>query len=191
MWKQLKSFSHVWCFLCVCSVSGCLITEEGCAYLASAVTSNPSHLRELDLSYNHPGDSGVKLLKAAMKDLHKLKYGEACCSILLICLAQIQNQTFLPVEIILKVGTFILKTLNCYVWLLRHSVNINFPCKLPSGAFCWEFVWFLKYLYYLLEGGCVQLHNQGTPPQSWRCDICLHWWLIQKFGSVERHQRHH
>ncbi|XP_034029480.1 stonustoxin subunit alpha-like [Thalassophryne amazonica] len=42
-------------------LSGCLITHEGCASLASALTSNPSHLRELDLSYNHPGDS-VKLL---------------------------------------------------------------------------------------------------------------------------------
>ncbi|XP_068076779.2 tripartite motif-containing protein 16-like [Danio rerio] len=38
-----------------------MVTEEGCGFLSSALTSNPSHLRELDLSYNHPGDSGVKL----------------------------------------------------------------------------------------------------------------------------------
>ncbi|XP_028254493.1 protein NLRC3-like [Parambassis ranga] len=45
-------------------LSSCLITQEGCASLASALKSNPSHLRELDLSYNlmGPGDSGVKLL---------------------------------------------------------------------------------------------------------------------------------
>ncbi|KAL0195392.1 hypothetical protein M9458_008964, partial [Cirrhinus mrigala] len=43
-------------------LSGCMVTEEGCGCLSSALTSNPSHLRELDLSYNHPGDSGVKLL---------------------------------------------------------------------------------------------------------------------------------
>ncbi|XP_038582294.1 uncharacterized protein LOC119908581 [Micropterus salmoides] len=49
---------------------GCLITEEGCASLASALSSNPSHLRELDLSYNHPGDSGVKLLSAGLEDPH-------------------------------------------------------------------------------------------------------------------------
>uniref|UniRef100_A0A4W6FX90 B30.2/SPRY domain-containing protein n=1 Tax=Lates calcarifer TaxID=8187 RepID=A0A4W6FX90_LATCA len=49
-------------------LSGCLITEEGCASLASALRSNPSHLRELDLSYNHPGDSGVKLLSAGLED---------------------------------------------------------------------------------------------------------------------------
>ncbi|PWA20122.1 hypothetical protein CCH79_00017700 [Gambusia affinis] len=56
--------------LCVCSLSGCLISEEGCTSLASALTFNPSHLRELDLSYNHPGDSGVKLLSAGQKNPH-------------------------------------------------------------------------------------------------------------------------
>ncbi|KAL4009680.1 hypothetical protein ACER0C_003532 [Sarotherodon galilaeus] len=49
-------------------LSGCLITEEGCTSLASALSSNPSHLRELDLSYNHPGDLGIKLLSAGLKD---------------------------------------------------------------------------------------------------------------------------
>uniref|UniRef100_A0A3Q2ZG21 SPRY-associated domain-containing protein n=1 Tax=Kryptolebias marmoratus TaxID=37003 RepID=A0A3Q2ZG21_KRYMA len=67
----------------VCRLSGCLITDEGCASLASALSSNPSHLRELDLSYNHPGDSGVKLLSAGLKDPHwrldTLRYGETCC----------------------------------------------------------------------------------------------------------------
>ncbi|XP_061568567.1 stonustoxin subunit beta-like [Cololabis saira] len=45
-----------------------MISEEGCASLVSALTSNPSHLRELDLSYNHPGKSAVKLLSAGLKD---------------------------------------------------------------------------------------------------------------------------
>ncbi|KAG8004749.1 NLR family CARD domain-containing protein 3 [Nibea albiflora] len=51
-------------------LSGCLITEEGCTSLASALSSNPFHLRELDLSYNHPGDSGVRLLSAGLEDPH-------------------------------------------------------------------------------------------------------------------------
>ncbi|XP_034020465.1 NACHT, LRR and PYD domains-containing protein 3-like [Thalassophryne amazonica] len=55
------------CKLETLRLSGCLITHEGCASLASALTSNPSHLRELDLSYNHPGDS-VKLLSAGLED---------------------------------------------------------------------------------------------------------------------------
>ncbi|XP_076741529.1 NLR family CARD domain-containing protein 3-like [Maylandia zebra] len=56
------------CKLEFLSLSGCLITEEGCTSLASALSCNPSHLRELDLSYNHPGDSGMKLLSAGLKD---------------------------------------------------------------------------------------------------------------------------
>uniref|UniRef100_A0A8C6NL60 B30.2/SPRY domain-containing protein n=1 Tax=Nothobranchius furzeri TaxID=105023 RepID=A0A8C6NL60_NOTFU len=72
------------CKLECLSLSGCLITEEGCASLASALSSNPSHLRELDLSYNHPGDSGVKLLSAGLKDPHwrldTLRYGDTCYS---------------------------------------------------------------------------------------------------------------
>ncbi|KAI7790868.1 putative ribonuclease inhibitor-like [Triplophysa rosa] len=55
----LKSSS---CQLEILRLSGCMVTEEGCGYLASALNTNPSHLRELDLSYNHPGPSGVQLL---------------------------------------------------------------------------------------------------------------------------------
>ncbi|CAL8290664.1 unnamed protein product [Lota lota] len=56
------------CTLETLSLSGCMVTQEGCASLASALSSNPSHLRELDLSYNHPGDSGVTLLSAGLED---------------------------------------------------------------------------------------------------------------------------
>ncbi len=58
-----------------------MVTEEGCSYMSSALSSNPSNLRELDLSYNHPGDSGVNLLPEKLEDwtkcsLDKLKYVE-------------------------------------------------------------------------------------------------------------------
>ncbi|XP_038843182.1 E3 ubiquitin-protein ligase TRIM11-like, partial [Salvelinus namaycush] len=58
------------CKLETLRLSGCLVTEEGCASLVSALRSTPSHLRELDLSYNHPGDSGVRLLSAGLEDPH-------------------------------------------------------------------------------------------------------------------------
>ncbi|XP_071028938.1 NLR family CARD domain-containing protein 3-like [Oncorhynchus clarkii lewisi] len=58
------------CKLETLRLSGCRVTEEGCASLVSSLRSNPSHLRELDLSYNHPGDSGVRLLSAGLEDPH-------------------------------------------------------------------------------------------------------------------------
>uniref|UniRef100_A0A3P9Q3N7 SPRY-associated domain-containing protein n=1 Tax=Poecilia reticulata TaxID=8081 RepID=A0A3P9Q3N7_POERE len=64
-------------------LSVCNLSERSCASLASALTSNPSHLKELDLSYNHPRDSGVKLLSAGLKDpywrLEALRYGGTYC----------------------------------------------------------------------------------------------------------------
>ncbi|KAM6951497.1 NLR family CARD domain-containing protein 3-like [Aplochiton taeniatus] len=59
-----------YCKLEILRLSLCRLTEEVCVFLASAVNSNPSHLRELDLSYNHPGDSGHKLLSAMLEDPH-------------------------------------------------------------------------------------------------------------------------
>ncbi|XP_041834320.1 protein NLRC3-like isoform X2 [Melanotaenia boesemani] len=60
--KQLcDGLKSQFCKLEILRLSGCMITEEGCVSLALALNSNPSHLKELDLSYNHPGVS-VKLL---------------------------------------------------------------------------------------------------------------------------------
>ncbi|KAL0151907.1 hypothetical protein M9458_052799, partial [Cirrhinus mrigala] len=43
-------------------LSCCEMTDEGCSAVTSALKSNPSHLRELNLSENKLGDSGVKNL---------------------------------------------------------------------------------------------------------------------------------
>ncbi|XP_056465756.1 NACHT, LRR and PYD domains-containing protein 12-like [Gadus chalcogrammus] len=56
------------CTLETLRLSGCLVTQQGFDSLAKALHSNPSHLRELDLSYNHPGASGAELLSAGLKD---------------------------------------------------------------------------------------------------------------------------
>ncbi|XP_051802686.1 NLR family CARD domain-containing protein 3-like isoform X1 [Acanthochromis polyacanthus] len=58
------------CKLEALRLSGCLLTEEGCASLASALSFKTSNLRELDLSYNHPGESGEKMLRAKVEDPH-------------------------------------------------------------------------------------------------------------------------
>ncbi|KAI4794275.1 hypothetical protein KUCAC02_032161 [Chaenocephalus aceratus] len=56
------------CELETLRLSGCMVTNKGCASLASALSYNPSHLRELNLSYNHPGDSGEKMLSVIKED---------------------------------------------------------------------------------------------------------------------------
>uniref|UniRef100_A0AAY5KSL9 SPRY-associated domain-containing protein n=1 Tax=Esox lucius TaxID=8010 RepID=A0AAY5KSL9_ESOLU len=55
------------CKLEILRLSGCLVTVDGFTSLNLAVASKHSHLRELDLSYNHPGDIGVKLFSKALK----------------------------------------------------------------------------------------------------------------------------
>ncbi len=57
--------------LLFCRLSGCGVTDEGCAALSSALRSNSSHLRELDLNNNNNvGDAGRKMLSALKDDPH-------------------------------------------------------------------------------------------------------------------------
>ncbi|XP_067292536.1 NACHT, LRR and PYD domains-containing protein 3-like [Pseudorasbora parva] len=66
------------CTLNTLKLRNCRVTEKGCGYLALALRSNTSHLRELDLGYNNLRDSGVKMLSDLLKDpkckLNTLRY---------------------------------------------------------------------------------------------------------------------
>ncbi|XP_048015957.1 NACHT, LRR and PYD domains-containing protein 12-like [Megalobrama amblycephala] len=58
---------HPRCKLEILRLSCCKFKTEGCGSLTSALRSN-THLRELDLGNNRPGDQGVELLSAVLHD---------------------------------------------------------------------------------------------------------------------------
>ncbi|ROL54823.1 NLR family CARD domain-containing protein 3 [Anabarilius grahami] len=112
------------CQLEILRLSGCMVTEEGCGYVSSALSSNPSHLRELDLSYNHPGKSGVKLLNEKLKDpkcsLQILKYAGQSDTLTFVYMMHTHINMYLCIYSVNHGGEFMMtaglrKSLRCFV----------------------------------------------------------------------------
>lgn len=58
---QLVDFSRL---------SFCKVTEDGCSSLVKALMSDYCNLRELDLSFNHLTNQGIKTLTEKQRDSH-------------------------------------------------------------------------------------------------------------------------
>ncbi|XP_073731942.1 protein NLRC3-like [Misgurnus anguillicaudatus] len=78
-WNDLRDVGVKWisvglsnsnCKLELLKLIYCGVTYEGCADLTKALKSNPSHLTELNLSWNNLGDSGVKLISVGLERPH-------------------------------------------------------------------------------------------------------------------------
>ncbi|XP_043970936.1 uncharacterized protein LOC122829985 isoform X2 [Gambusia affinis] len=67
--RLAEGLKHVNCKLEILKLAGCQVTEKGCISLAEAIQSHiNSSLKHLDLSYNHPGDNGMRALYAIVED---------------------------------------------------------------------------------------------------------------------------
>ncbi|KAI7790768.1 hypothetical protein IRJ41_000684 [Triplophysa rosa] len=103
------------CKLQILSVSECSIGEEGYKSLCSAVRSNPSHLIDLDLRGNDPGETGVKLIYQLLQD-HK-------CSL--------KTVRFLTSDAAVKAFEYLKKVLHKNP-LLNRKLNLS-KCKLEES----------------------------------------------------------
>lgn len=100
MWKLLKW--ETW--TCVYRLRQSGVTEDGCVSLASALTSNPIRLRELNLGSNKLTDGGIKRLCDVLNaDIFQLEWELRCTAL---------NRVNSKANIVLLTCSFFLIRLN-------------------------------------------------------------------------------
>uniref|UniRef100_A0A672ZTT9 B30.2/SPRY domain-containing protein n=1 Tax=Sphaeramia orbicularis TaxID=375764 RepID=A0A672ZTT9_9TELE len=174
------------CTLEALRLSGCLITEDGCASLASALRSNPTNLRELDLSYNHPGEPGVKLLSVHLEDpqwrLDTLRYGHTSLSfshVSYYCELTLDENTIPTyVQLLDNKRTAIFGKYQPYP---DHPLRYHYHCQMLcstslTGRCYWEVEWSdrvsIAVTYRDPRRGCSPLQRFGRNDKSW-CLSCF------------------
>ncbi|KAJ8335963.1 hypothetical protein SKAU_G00393060, partial [Synaphobranchus kaupii] len=190
------------CKLQKLGLSGCGVTERGCHPLASALQSNPSHLIELDLSYNHPGDLGVKALSARLEDpgcaLEKLilDHGGECRIKSGMhkydCHLTLDSNTATPNVVLSEGNRKACRKFKNYDGKKTPSVL----CKEPlTDRYYWEVEWGPGSLevgvaYQIPTNDCTSL---GNDDQSWaiRCDPeQIRAWHNDKVAHIMKHHPH-
>uniref|UniRef100_A0A8C2KNZ5 NACHT domain-containing protein n=1 Tax=Cyprinus carpio TaxID=7962 RepID=A0A8C2KNZ5_CYPCA len=108
---------------------GCDMTDEGCSALTSALKSNPSHLRELDLSENKLGDSGFENIS------NLLKNPECKLEILALCKCSIKEKQCVFLTSALKSNPSHLRELDLSGNVLKHTRVNKFYDILKESRF--------------------------------------------------------
>ncbi|KAI4894242.1 hypothetical protein NFI96_025431 [Prochilodus magdalenae] len=149
------------CLLETLKLQFCGVRREGCSALVFAIRSNPSHLRELDLSYNPIGNDALTELLALLPDcrLETLRVSncnmkkEGCAFLASAISAKPCHLKNLDLSdnTIGDMGTGVFSTLlsneNCKIEYLRlEKCNITWKsCKILENASTWM-SWSLKEL---------------------------------------------
>ncbi|XP_026106257.1 NACHT, LRR and PYD domains-containing protein 12-like [Carassius auratus] len=128
--KELNDLlQHPNCQLKTLSLRRCSITEKQCFILTSALKSNPSHLRELNLSENKLGDSGVENLSdLLMNPQFNLK-------ILHLCGCRITEKQCLILTSALKTNPSHLRELDLSGNKIKNS-GVNHLCDILKDSQC-------------------------------------------------------
>ncbi|XP_065138267.1 NLR family CARD domain-containing protein 3-like [Paramisgurnus dabryanus] len=130
------------------------ITDEGCVALTSALRSNPSHLRELNLCNNNLKDSGVKLLSDVLKN------SDCKLQILKLCSCKINVEGFVALTSALTSNPSHLRELHLSLNNLGDLGMEHLSAVLENPRCKLEKLWLCS--CNITDEGCVALSSALT-----------------------------